>query len=135
MVPMNEQLPSPPPPPPPIGQGDKYALVKSLLRRKKRVTVEAWIRNGRDNGQSYYTLADELNTLFRAEEGKENAASAPRVTFESIRRWDPDGEYQRKAQAQLGAAATQPEPASSGVPDAGVPTSGVAPVQFQAGDE
>lgn len=79
---------------PPVGQGDKYTMVKLLLKDVKGQTVEAWIRAGRRQNppRSYYALADDMNALFRGEYGRD----APRVTFESIRRWDPDGEFQRK---------------------------------------
>lgn len=81
----------------PVGQGDKYAMVRLLLKEEKGQTVEAWIRAGRRaNPQaSYYALADDVNELFRKRYG--NHKDTPKVTWESMRRWDPDGSFQQAA--------------------------------------
>jgi hypothetical protein len=102
---MSEQHQHSPPPGRQIGQGDKYDLVKLFLRSRLGVSVEDWIRDNRAQaGGSYYALADELNAMFR----KKYGADAPRVTFESIRRWDPDGEFQRKARERQAPPAADP---------------------------
>jgi hypothetical protein len=100
-----------------VGKGDKYALVMMLLNRRLQISVEGWIREGRARGDSYNRLSDELNHMFREEYGE--GPHTPRLTFESIRRWDPDGEFLKAARNR--AAATDPAPAP--------------PVQFQAPTE
>jgi hypothetical protein len=92
MVAMNDLQPTPPQS---VGKGAKYDMVVMLLKhRRNGVTVEDWIRAGREEGHSYNRLSDELNAMLREEYGEDNT---PRLTFESIRRWDPDGEFQRAA--------------------------------------
>jgi outer membrane translocation and assembly module TamA len=102
---------------PPVGQGDKYTMTKLLLKATRGQTVEAWIRVGRRQSppRSYYALADDLNALFRQEHGRD----APRVTYESIRRWDPDGEFQQAVRARQQAGQPAADPAAA------------PPVQFQ----
>lgn len=115
-------------PPGPVGQGDKYQMVRLLLKGETSLSVEDWIRAGRSKqseGNSYYALADKLNAMLRKVYG--DSGEAPRVTFESIRRWDPDGEFQRSARER---AAETPDNPGGPPPGVGAP---VAPEFREAG--
>lgn len=75
-----------------IGKGYKYMLVKQVLG----IEPDEWIaqrravRPGSDRpGMSYSQIAGDLNTVLAA------ANLNVRVTHESIRRWDPAGEFLR----------------------------------------
>lgn len=109
----------------PVGQGDKYAMVRLLLKEEKGQTVEAFIRAGRRARPqvSYYTLADEINEMFRQRYG--NNRDTPRVTWESMRRWDPEGSFQQAARdAQQRTTDTTEESIEPAIP----------PVQFSEGE-
>lgn len=74
------------------GQGYKYMLVKTVLK----VEPSQWIAQRRTPasgskrpGMSYAQIAEEMNAAL-------TAANVPvRLTHESMRRWDPEGEFVR----------------------------------------
>lgn len=98
---MSETSPSPPPARETttsgVGKGYKYDYVRQILRGQE---PELWIREQRERGKResgkstpYSEIAEELNRLIK----QRDRNARVRVTLESIRRWDPDGEFARRA--------------------------------------
>jgi hypothetical protein len=94
-----------------LGKGHKYMLVKTVLGFEP----DQWIAERRTQrpgskrpGMSYAQIAEEMNALLAA-------ANVPvRLTHESMRRWDPAGEFLRNFDRE------EPEPPErSGQPEAG----------------
>jgi hypothetical protein len=105
-----------------VGKGHKYMLVQQVLK----VEPDQWIAERRAPkpgsirpGMSYAQIAEEMNAALAA-------ADVPvRLTHESMRRWDPAGEFLRTYDKDK---ATEPEAEAE-------PTTEVPPAIFRTPGE